>query len=198
MISIEHKFIFVHIPKTAGTTIKTWLKKVIGECPEPVWEHFKIKEIVHMFHETFFQECFKFTFVRNPWDRAVSHYFYFRSERYRKKNPVKWRKYSSVSFDEFVKRKMMFMPQFENIVDNRGRVRIDFVGKFESIIEDLGFVADKIGVKKPDILPISNKTEHNDYRSYYNSKTIEIIKDYYKNDIELFGYDFNQPKILGF
>lgn len=72
MVSNKHKFIFVHIPKTAGVTISSILddyctldeKKKHNMNP-----HGQRNQI---------SRYFKFCFVRNPWDRFLSCYFYFR------------------------------------------------------------------------------------------------------------------------
>ena len=193
MISIEHKFIFVHVPKTAGTTIKNWLKTVVGEQADPVWEHFKSTEIQHMFHRDFYNQCFKFTFVRNPWSRVVSSYFYLTSDVYRKKNPMKWEsKFKGVSFEKFVRNKLMFMPQYKYFSDHDGNMQVDFVGTVEFLERDLRYVAGKLGAQPPSDLPVSNKTRHKDYRSYYVPETIEIVREHHQRDIDLFGYEFDE------
>ena len=77
MISHPHKFVFIHIPKTGGSSIETLF---LGK-PQRRWA----PEINHYFqHATAaelrnrlmnrdnFDRYFKFAFVRNPWDRIVS------------------------------------------------------------------------------------------------------------------------------
>jgi hypothetical protein len=65
----RHRCIFIHIPKTAGASIALSL---FNEPPRHV--HYRDFEIAN---PDKFRRYFKFAFVRNPWDRLVSSYFYF-------------------------------------------------------------------------------------------------------------------------
>jgi hypothetical protein len=72
MINFIRQLLFLHIPKTGGTTIKNHLRTFRGNIPMPIHPH--ILDYVNRFPETL--EFFKFCVVRNPWDLVVSRYFY--------------------------------------------------------------------------------------------------------------------------
>ena len=68
MINHKHKFIFIHINKCGGTSIdKVFSGKFRGHKKAFDYKKLNPKE---------FENYFKFTFVRNPWDRVVSFYHY--------------------------------------------------------------------------------------------------------------------------
>ena len=68
----------------------------------------------------------------------------------------------------------------------------DFVGKYENLNEDFKVVLSKIGHQEFNILnlPKERKTDRTDYRSYYNQKTEDAVADYFREDIENYGYVF--------
>ena len=91
-VSHGHRVIFVHIPRTAGSSIEKALN-IFGEendgkntyCPEKLYglsgniylQHLTIFEIrdtirKRVFECHTFDEYFKFTFIRNPFDRMFS------------------------------------------------------------------------------------------------------------------------------
>ena len=80
-------------------------------------------------------------------------------------------------------------PQVDWVFDNNGELMVDFVGKVESLEEDLKKCLEIIGVKYEGV-PHVNKTKHHSYRSYYNNRTRRIVGDLYKEDIIAFDYRF--------
>src|SRR5215813_14048351 len=88
MISHKHKFIFVHIPKTAGTSIEEALRDETCQLLRNEWDHTRaphaplnhltLRELAdcHILTPAQLKSYFKFCFVRNPWDRLVSEIFY--------------------------------------------------------------------------------------------------------------------------
>jgi hypothetical protein len=103
LISLAHNFLFVHIPKTVGNSIQNVLRtysedKIVRLAPhQDGIERFEVRSDKFNIHkhstlqdyraelgDEVFQRLFKFTSVRNPWDRMVS--FYFSPHR----GPVSW------------------------------------------------------------------------------------------------------------
>ena len=83
------------------------------------------------------------------------------------------------------------MPQWNWITDKDGTVLVDFIGRFENLQQDFNTVCLQIG--KRVILPHRNKSKRSDYRTYYHDASIEIIGQWFKDDIEPFGYAFDDP-----
>jgi chondroitin 4-sulfotransferase 11 len=181
-------FIFIHINKTAGTSIG----KAIGL---PVKHHQTAKEVIAGIGQAKWDNAYKFTLVRNPWDKVVSHYEY---RRKRNKTELATR---NISFAEWVKKTYgpdqdtfyynnpkAFQPQVEWLKDNENNISIDFVGKFESINKDFDQIASAIGLDAQ--LPHLNASKRLAYQSYYDDETRKIVANWFAEDIEVFGYSF--------
>ena len=197
MISHKHKFIFIHIPKAAGSSITNALRI-------PVDGHHPLSKIlknnIHSIYENR-RNCdkyFKFCFVRNPWDRAVSAFEYMRKGGEGRNNKDDYRDFKKYfsnpqSFQEFIKsdtfnevlrgNQQHFTPMTYYIDGS-----VDFIGKFENLQEDFDTICDKIGIPKQK-LPHRNKTKHKHYTEYYDEETKQIVAEKYAKDIEYFGYD---------
>ena len=125
----------------------------------------------------------------------VSHYEY---RKKRNKTEVATR---NVSFSEWVTKTYgpdkdpfyynnprAFQAQVEWLKDDEGKVAIDFIGKFESINEDFEQIKSAIGLEAE--LPHLNASKRVGYQSYYDDETRQIVADWFREDIELFGYRF--------
>ena len=181
-------YVFIHINKTAGTSIGN----AIGL---PVKHHQTASEIIAKIGRDKWNTAYKFTLVRNPWDKVVSHYQY---RRKRNKTQVATR---NVSFSEWVKKTYgpdkdpffynnpkAFQPQVEWLKDDQGRIAIDFIGKFESINDDFDQIKSIIGIEAE--LPHLNASKRAGYQSYYDDETRLIVAQWFHEDIEVFGYSF--------
>jgi hypothetical protein len=150
-------------------------------------------------------EYFKFTFVRNPFDRLVSSFFYI--SRYSTwKLDVAMRKQfklGDVDFSFFVKNILLlilknpdrrprhFKSQFDFFFSNNGESLIDFVGRCEDFQEDFNIICDKIKIPRKQ-LPYKNASKHKHYTEYYDDETRQIVAEKYAKDIEYFGYEFGE------
>ena len=192
----KKKAIFIHIPKTAGNSIAhSIFKEEFG------FAHTKIRTYRILFTDDEFNQFFKFCFVRNPFDRLVSAYFYLRSGGLTKQDKQWFQnniaKYES--FQEFVKRWLTkkniysyyhFIPQSDFICIN-GKVLADFIGRYENILEDHDRICDILGVEGELAKVNVTGTRARDYRSYYDDETVDIVAQVYEEDIRRFGYGFS-------
>lgn len=191
MISHPKKFIFVHITKTGGTSIDIALRKYTKNGKT----HQSISEMKEEAAKNFgFNNYFKFCFVRNPWDKMVSQYFYIKKKiAYDKSFKEFIIDFKSTPNDWDFKNKnfpVKYQPvQKKWICGDKGEVLMDFVGRFENLQEDFDTICDKIDLPKRE-LPHRNSTNHNHYSEYYNKETREIISQKFSEDIEYFGYKF--------
>jgi hypothetical protein len=190
----DKKAIFVHIPKCAGVSInKTLFGNLAGG-------HTTLEQYLTVFEPQNLLNYFKFTIVRNPWDRVVSAYFFLQQggmNRWDKEfYELELKKYST--FEQFVCEWLVkpeniikhhhFEPQIDFITDKYNKVKLDFIGYLENIDEDFEYICNKMKIQAT--LQNSNKSNRNNYQDYYSDETKAVVAEVYKQDIELLGYDF--------
>ena len=181
------KYLFIHINKTGGTSIS----KALG-MP---FLHFTAKEFIAAHGQAVFDALFKFTVVRNPWDKVVSHYHYRVMTNQTSLGTDK------MSFNSWVQKAYldkdpllydipkMFMPQCDWITDDSGKIVIDSIARYENLNDDFQKLCKILGKKL--VLPHLKASTRGDYREYYNENSVRIIGDAFAVDIEQFGYTFN-------
>ena len=198
MINHKHKCIFIHIPRCGGTSIETAL------C-EQDW-HFIDKPTKHLIgstaktiYEPYWDDYFKFSFVRNPWDRMVSlskfTYFYGVKIQNGKINFGNYfNKFYPLEIDKRSKSHLGIFKSIKNAIYlNTLNVDLDFIGRFESLQEDFNTVCDKIGISCQRLPHIEKaRRKHKHYTEYYDDETREIVAQKYARDIEYFGYEFGE------
>lgn len=209
------KALYGYIPKVACSAIKLSFARHLSMDFDNIhnakfdrFDRLKMKESKRLGY-------FSFAFVRNPWDRIVSCYLnklnYHESDMYSEGNPnwlngaeirfyapYKGRVFPRMSFRDFC----IFVSGCPDDVSNghwrsqsaflrgdKGLLPFDYIGKFETIGEDWKVVCGNLGVDL--VLPYCNVTgNRSDYRNYYDSETKDIIYRRYKDDVDLFDYDY--------
>lgn len=207
MISHKHKTIFIHIPKTAGQSIELafledlqlrWETRsplllrpndnpLIGP---PRLAHLKYHEYTkfHYLSQELLDNYFTFSFVRNPYSRAISFYKYISKK--------------DKSFNDFIcsdlprlhqEKNYFFESQSRFICDANGTPRIDFVGRFESIKFDFQAVAKRARLQSSNLPKRNISKDKNekfkisqDLMKNYNYDSLEIINSIYDEDFRNF------------
>ena len=209
MISHRHRCIFVHIPRTAGTSIETLIWTPEEMTAENLFmgftdkynnkyqtgglQHLLASQIRKEVGEEVYDSFYKFAIVRNPWERAVSQYFFMKRNKYLRgfigmNIWTPFQKYLSLISE---KEHIQWKDQFSFVVDNEEKIMVDAIFRFE----DLNNCANELGkrLKMPTFkLPVANSTNHSHYSKYYDLKTYEQVSKMYRKDIELFGYSFER------
>lgn len=196
----KYKCIFIHVPKTAGSSIE----RVIYQTDKWLVGHVKASDYVK-FDKDKFESYFSFGFVRNPYDRVVSAYHYLKNDS---PDPcdIKWGRLhiNNLTFEEFILRlqdeefkekillKNHFSFQYKYLCDENMNILVNFVGKFEQLNSDFKKILNIL--YREDSLVHINKSKHLNYRDYYNSQTYKIIREIYRYDFEIFDYDLEDKK----
>lgn len=192
---LKNKYLFIHIPKNAGTA----LCRALGDneihrvhLPYFVYRNAYMKA---------FNNYFKFSIVRNPWDRVVSIYSYLKAggNQTIDKHFETMFKEQNITFEKFIFEFLdnqsmhshsMFRPQFPFIYDEQETLMVDYVGRQENMNEALEEISNHIPIKASPLRSI-NASKRNDYRTYYTcNNLIDAVEKLYLKDVKLFKYTF--------
>ena len=198
MICHNHKCIFVHIPRCGGTSMEIAIAGNDWWKVDPSTKHL-IVSTAQKIYEPYWNDYFKFTFVRNPWERMVSmsKFSEFYGVNLNNGNidmSGYLKKFPEIEVDPRSKSKDdKFEPKKNSVYLNILNVELDFIGRFENINEDFEFIYESIG-KDPTTL-VNDKwhqSKHKHYTEYYDEETKQIVAEKYAKDIEYFGYEFGK------
>ena len=155
-------------------------------------QHLMARQILIEVGAEIFKSYFKFSIVRNPWDKAVSQYSYMKDRPDLQQFIGMKRTDDFKRYLELTTRKphVQWQPQYKFLYDNDGRLLVDFVGRFESYEEEVRYLLSRLNLPKTPV-PHEKKGQRADYREYYDAGSESMIATLYRKDIELFGYAFD-------
>ena len=206
--------LFLWIPKSAGTSVFAAFEKCGGQkllSTEEIQKYFKHRGVVAFSHihvlklvelglvsKDFVAKAFKFTIVRNPFDRAVSLFEYLKSDgqRFLPKTTNFEIFCSFLELGAFEEVGLInhdglsqLNPQATWLVDKSNKLIADQVYRFENLSEQWPEIWRKVGLKEPaPNLPALNRSERRPAGDYYSERTIRIVRKVYEQDFSLFGY----------
>lgn len=216
LLSDRYKFLFVHIAKTGGTSVRAALQSLRWRDP---WYYpmFLCSRISHlsghrlacklprhaaaiaareMLPQPYFEALFKFAFVRNPWDLQVSSYHHLRRERPALiahctdfESFLRWKLDPQRSYQYHIDTSIRL--QSEYLVDHDGNMIVDYVGRYERLQEDFHRVCQELQLSV-GTLPHRRRARNrkHDYRHYYSSATTDLVARRFAADIARFAYSF--------
>jgi hypothetical protein len=212
IISPGRQFIFVHIPKTGGTSMALALEArahrddiLIGDTPKAqkrkgrlkdlgaagrLWKHSTLADIDGALPPDELAAMFVFTLVRNPWDRMVSYYHWLRDQRF--DHPAvalaKATDFAGFVLHPQTVASLKAAPYRSYVTDASGGERATFV-RLEALEQDLKPVSQHLGFDL--ILPHANASERpKAYRTAYTDQTVKAVSEMCAEDIARFTYAF--------
>jgi len=200
MISFQKRFLFVHIPKTAGNSIQSTLRdysedQLVALRKEQdgierfglrnpnykIKKHSTLREYRDALGDEQFCSLYKFTCVRNPWDRMVSYYFT------PTQSPETW---DRKRFREIISKAVSVADYLRLDPDEEDPfANVDYIMCFENLVDDFRTVCGTLGIS-PSTLPRYNRSSREHYSKYYDDELRELVRMRFAAEIERFGYKF--------
>ena len=214
------RVIHIHVPRTAGDSMRSWarrgpftyqeLYKINSRFKKKTFDWNPSTDWTYLGHSSpggliedgtitrgWYLRCFRFAFVRNPWDRLVSVYECLRSEP-RRTRRREWSHLSS--FDSFVKCTVLgtsdVTPRFRYRQLPWLKGGMDFIGRYGRLDEDWKKLCTAVGVKYRPLKRrgIRTSKDGRDFRRCYNRVLRELVATFYAEEIERFGFKFEEDQ----
>lgn len=214
MLSIKHKFLFIHVPKTGGNSIQNILADysedtvIANEEHQDGIERFEIRNSIYklkkhsklsryrkLLDAELYQQLFKFATIRNPWDRMISMYFspHRGTDKWDRGEFVRMVQ-NSTTLQDYIT-----LPSYSNkILKHLGLPTrpqpldrdIDYLIRFETLNDDFNTACKKIGLPATTKLPVRNRSDRKHYSHYYDDELRTLVKQKFANEIAYGGYMF--------
>lgn len=207
LVDNKRKYVYFENPKVVTSSIKACIHE--SEVKDDGSIHAVMKKRMTHKWKKKYDDYYKFTFIRNPFERMFSCYInrYHAPEQWiGKKNAYKYYLFGYMKkdngFDEFARKSCKIpnwlmdkhlKPQYLLIYDKGGSILVDFVGRYENLIEDWKVVQKNLGFK--NLLHL-NQSKKKNWMDFYTKELADIVYQRYKNDFELLGYKDEYTKLL--
>lgn len=216
IISTEHNFIFVHVPKTAGDSVtraldpfahplnRTLWKSIrrrlpLGDRPETIYlrKHDPASRAIARLGRDVYESFRSFAVVRNPFDHAVSHYEFMKQFRI----PSVAEKVGAMSFADYLEYRMKppfwndtFFARLPNqsfFVAHEGKLAVDRLVRFENLAVEFPAATAEIGfgeIAIPHVNRTKSKSDARPFHSYYDDRSLALVLELYDEDFRLLDY----------
>ncbi len=217
MISVQKRFLFIHVPKTGGNSIQNILRDYSEDKIVTLAKHqdgverFEVRNSQYNItkHSTLshykttldantYRSLFKFATIRNPWDMMIS--FYFSPHR----GVTEWSRGSFLTLINetptlrhyvleklFLEKMLSKFGKHISAVNRKLDSDIDFLIRFERISEDFGTVCEKLDIPYSP-LPKRNSSDRKHYSTYYDDELKEIVRKKFIEEITFGNYSFEK------
>jgi hypothetical protein len=214
IISHGRRYIFIHPPKTGGTSFALALEGramkddiMLGDTPKArrrrhrvkdvkttgrLWKHSTLRDIYGLVSQDQIDNYFVVSLVRNPWDRLVSYYHWLKMQKF--DHPVVGLA-QNLNFSDFLDHSVVTQ-SFQTgtygsyVTDATGQERCDLFIRIEHLRENLIPFEEHLGFSLGDIAHDNRSDRDADYRRYYSSQDVDHVAQICAQDIARFGYSF--------
>lgn len=212
IVSPGRRYVFVHIPKTGGTSMALALEAramkddiLIGDTPKALrrrpraksltapgrlWKHSRLADVDGA--DWMPPDAFVFTLVRNPWDRMASLWHWSRTQSF--DHPM-IAAAKALDFPAFLAEPTL-EPAFradaaeDYVTDRHGALRCDACLRLEHLDADMAPLEAHLGFRP--VLPRANASHRPATTQLYTEAAKARVADLYARDIARFGYRFPQ------
>ena len=214
IISRGRRYVFVHIPKTGGTSVALALEArarkddiLIGDTPKArarraqlrglkpagrLWKHSTLADVAGVLTDADLTDFFVLATVRNPWDRAVSYYHWLRAQGFAHPAVGLARTHD---FSGFLNHPQTmagyrFWPYGAYVLNHAGQDRARLFARLEVLADDLAPFEAHLGFALA-IGRVNTSARAPDWRPYYSDADADLIARLCAADITRFGYCFD-------
>ncbi|MCB1338288.1 MAG: sulfotransferase family 2 domain-containing protein [Maritimibacter sp.] len=215
ILSRGRRYIFVHAPKTGGTSLALALEAramaddvMLGDTPKAVkrrhrvkdveasgrlWKHSMLTDLYGLVGQEEIEAFFVFTLVRNPWDRMVSYYHWLQAQSFDHPAVGLARTLDFAAFlrAPLVQASVRASPYGRYVADREGVDRADLYIRLEHLDTDLAPLEAHLGFRLGPLPHVNQSNRSGDWRSYYGDPETEIVANLCETDIKRFGYAFS-------
>lgn len=212
ILSPGRKFVFIHAPKTGGTSMAMALEAramkddiMLGDTPKALrrrhkahrmgargrlWKHATLADIDGLVPSL--EGFFAFTLVRNPWDRMVSYYHWLRTQHFDHPAVAAAQKlpFEAFALDPGMRRSVRAHPARRYMTDATGAERCDAYIRIEHVQADAAPLWAHLGFELR--LPRANASiRDRAFQHYYTDASRAAVAEDCAEDIARFGYTFD-------
>lgn len=178
-------------------------ERLFGWCPKRKihLQHATARQLLEtkLISDQHWSEYYKFTFVRNPWDRAYSDYIWMH-------------KYSGLNdtFKNYLNKKGKFRtiltddssqyfvgdhlrPQTDYF-DFEGNLKPDFIGRFENFAADIAKVLETLSIEQPFNVYENSTVRKKEYSHFYTNTNKTLVSKRFRRDIQALNYHFEDKR----
>ena len=211
ILSRGRRYLFVHIPKTGGTSLARALEGramkddvMLGDTPKAqkrrhkatggrgrLWKHSTLADLDGLVGLDELPGLFSFTLVRNPWDRMVSYYHWLRGQSF---DHPSVRLAAGLSFDAFAGHPHTVAawsaaPARHYMTAVNGQEYCDAYIRLEQFARDAAPLWDHLGFRL-ELARENRSARRAGFRDYYSAASRRAVYEAAREDIERFGYTF--------
>ena len=215
ILSRGRRYIFVHAPKTGGTSLALALEQramaddiLLGDTPKAkkrrsrldgvetsgrLWKHAMLADLYGLATQEEMETFFVFTLVRNPWDRMVSYYHWLQAQSF--DHPAvglaKSHDFAGFLRLDLIRESIRAAPYGRYVTDAGGVERADLFIRLEHLADDLAALEAHLGFRLGPVPHINQSNRARNWRGYYGDSEAEIVADLCETDIKRFHYTFS-------
>ncbi len=214
IISHGRQYIFVHIPKTGGTSLSLALEAkamkddiLIGDTPKAkkrrkrykdiqvsgrLWKHARLTDIYGLVTQEQIENYFVFTIVRNPWDRIVSYYHWLKIQNFDHLavGIAKNHEFTEFLAQPAIQHSLQYDATRQYICDQNGNAQCNMYLRIEHLSRDVRRLEQHLGIKLAAV-PHDNRSKRDQtYADYYNVQSKNMVSNLFADDIKKFNYAF--------
>ena len=183
----NYRGLFNPIPELVERHSAAKIAKTLGRffSLKKFQSHIKARQVRERITKEIWDNYYKFTVERNPWDKVLSHYHFVR-QRYSKYD-------QNISFEEYLR--VAELPyNYTKYTDLDNNIIVDRVVKYERLNEELGEIFEELGVPFSGSLGPTEKSHYRKdrrpYQEVYTPAQKEAVAKLFDQEIEMHGYKF--------